>query len=468
MSGLAAMLAAHGAIVTGEDAQGSEVTAALGRIGIEVSLGAGGLPAEAERLVFSAAIRDDHPTIRAAQERGIELVSYAEALGRLQSARTAVCVAGTHGKSTTTSLLGHVLMACGLDPSVIVGARCPAFLPDGNTGTARGLATGGGRVGSERVAFGPLAGGPGILVAEACEYRRSFLRHRPTLAVVTNIEEDHLDAFRDLDEIVEAFASFAALLPPASDGGLLLVAHEGASRERLAAATFAAVETYGREPEATWRVGREGRMTTLSGPRGERLAWQTPLPGEHSELNAAAAAILALRLGAACDSVGPAIESFPGLDRRMQALGRREVPGGSVLVIDDYGHHPTECATTLKALRHHHAPRRLVCVFQPHQHSRTRLLLDRFAESFGEADLVLVPDIHFVRDCEEERQRVSSADLAAALKKRGVAATHLPRLEEILGCLEATLTAGDLLVVMGAGPIDALALAYLAGGERCR
>ena len=476
MSGLAAMLAAAGCRCTGEDRAHSIVIERLVASGIEIALGdATPLPESLDLLVASAAVASEHPSLLAAGARGIETIGYAEALGRLQAGRTAVCIAGTHGKSTTTSLLGHILLENGLDPAVIVGARCPSFdgsAPRRETSEAapspRGLATGSARVGSDVIPCGPLAGSPGILVAEACEYRGSFLRHRPTIALVNNVEEDHLDAFRDLDEIVATFREFALRLPPADAGGMLLIAHEGAARDRIADGLACAVETFGRDPEADWQVEDDAGTVQLRRRGGPHLRWRNPLPGRHTSLNTAAAAILAMRLGAPEPGVVAAIESFPGLERRMQVLGRRNARGGDVLVVDDYGHHPTECETTLAALREHHRPRRLICVFQPHQHSRTRFLLDRFAESFDQADLVLVPDIHFVRDSEEERRRVSSADLVARLLARGVAARHLPALDEILRCLEATCGDGDLVVTMGAGPIDAVALAYLAGADRCR
>ena len=476
MSGLAAMLAAAGCRCTGEDRNPSVVLERLAASGIEIAVGdRAPLPDRLDLLVASAAVASEHPSLVAARARGIEAIGYAEALGRLQAGRTSVCIAGTHGKSTTTSLLGHILLENGLDPAVIVGARCPSFegtrsafgVADGSRGQG-GLSTGSARVGSDRIPRGPLAGRPGILVAEACEYRGSFLRHRPTLALVNNLEEDHLDAYRDLDEIVAAFRDFASLLPPADAGGLLLIAHEGGCRERVAEGLACAVETLGRHPEADWQVEDDAGIVRLGRPGGPSVRWRNPMPGRHTSLNTAAAAILAMRLGAPAEGVAAAIETFPGLERRMQFLGRRGMRCGDVLVVDDYGHHPTECATTLAALREHHRPRRLVCVFQPHQHSRTRFLLDRFAESFDQADLVLVPDIHFVRDSEEERRRVSSADLVARLVARGVASRHLPALDEILRCLEATCRDGDLVVTMGAGPIDAVALAFLAGADRCR
>jgi UDP-N-acetylmuramate--alanine ligase len=177
--------------------------------------------------------------------------------------------------------------------------------------------------------------------------------------------------------------------------------------------------------------------------------------------NAAAAAVTAHRLGAPWPGIAAAIESFAGLDRRMQLLGHRRINGGQVTIIDDYGHHPTEIDTTLRALRQHHRPQRLVCVFQPHQHSRTRFLLEAFAASFSHADLVIVPDIYFVRDSEQERSAVSSADLVARLQARGVEALHVARLDDIVPLLQDRLRAGDLLVTMGAGDVWKAAHALL-------
>lgn len=453
MSGLAAMLHRRGVRVSGEDAAPGAALARLAADGVPVWIGEvapieGGRLAEIELVIASTAIPPDHPTLAATIAPRL---TYPQALGLLQRDSTAVCIAGTHGKSTTTSMLGHLLIHAGLDPGVIVGAHCPTF-------------GGGARVGAPRIPAGSLVGAAGILVAEACEYRCAFHHHHPTLALINNVEEDHLDAFGSLDEIVEAFRVFASRLPPAACGGRLLIAHDGAQRERVAAATHAEVETFGTAADATWQIRHDGagRVELWSGG-GRFAAWRCPLPGAHSALNSAAAAILAHRLGAATQRIVEGLESFPGLERRMQVLGQRRIRGGLVTVVDDYGHHPTECAVTLEALRRHHAPRRLLCVFQPHQHSRTRFLLDRFAESFSAADLVLVPDIHFVRDSEAERRLVSSADLVDRLRRRGVAASHIPCLEQLLGTLETTCTDGDLLVVMGAGPIDALAHAFLSG-----
>ncbi len=444
MSGLARMLADRGCIITGSDQVTSPVTTQLLAEGFDLHLGpTNELPEAVDLLVASAAIPGDHPEIEAATGRGIPILSYAEALGRLQANRLSLCISGTHGKSTTASMLCHILLECGLDPAFIIGASCDQI-------------GGGSRTGGDVVPCGPHAGEPGILVSEACEFNRSFHHHRPTLALINNIEEDHLDIYGSLEAIVEAFGEFAALVPPAEEGGSLLIAHDGAHRQQITPALACRVSTFGFHPEADYqvvydatvlRVGilREGMWVTQ---------WTNQMPGAHNALNAAAAVILAHQIGAEWEEAADAIGGFAGLDRRLQRLGTRETSdGGQVVVYDDYGHHPTEIEQTLKALRLAEKPERILCVFQPHQHSRTRFLLDQFAESLASADEVIVPQIYFVRDSRSEKHRVSAVDLVDRLGDRGVPARHLADFADITAHLRDCTRDGDLLVVMGAGPV---------------
>ncbi len=472
MSALAQMLAERGARCSGSDRSASAVTRELGRRGIAVwfDQSRGELPERCDLVIASAAIPLDHPELLAAQRRGIPILSYAEALGCAQAGRTAVCVAGTHGKSTTTAMLAHAAISAGLDPSVIVGATCPQI-------------GGGSRLGAESIPAGPLAGRPGILVAEACEFNRSFHHHRPVMALVNNVEEDHLDCYGSIDEIVASFRAFAERLPPAAAGGRLLIAHEGAHRREIASGLACQVSTFGWDPSADYAVsfveddarfadevdapdGPESRIVRVLHGGEEALRFRLPMPGEHNALNAAAAGILSLWLGGDRDAIEAALGGFAGLERRSQRLGERRLPdGGRVVVYDDYGHHPTECQATLRAIRDRERPARLVCVFQPHQHSRTRFLLEQFAESFSSCDLVIVPPIYFVRDSEQERTRVCAQDLVERLRARGVHAIHLNPFEAIVEHLEVVCRDGDLLVVMGAGPVGSIAYDFLRGPE---
>ena len=441
MSGLARMAKQRGAICTGTDLSGGETIDMLGREGIAVTLEqtAESVPDACDQMVISAAIKAEHPEVAEAQRRGVTVIKYAAMLGRLMVGQRGIAVAGTHGKSSTTSMLSHVLIQCGLDPSLIVGANC------------------------RQIGGGARVGKSDLLVAEACEYDRSFHNLRPTHAIILNVEEDHLDMYSGIDEIVASFAEFARLLPKQ---GTLLINHEMPHRMAITAGLNCAVETIGFAPQADWQVKAEGSKAVLL-HRGETVAsWTSLIPGDHMAYNAAAAAITANRLGAGWSDIAAALATFQGLDRRMQLMGRRAIPGGFVTVIDDYGHHPTEIDTTLRALRRHYQPKRLVCVFQPHQHSRTRFLMEQFAVSFSEADVVVVPHIYFVRDSEKERHAVRSADLVDRLRQRGRQAMHLYPFEAIVEQLELICRDGDLLVTMGAGDVWKVARDFLSTGEQ--
>ena len=446
MSGLARIMQDRGAVPSGADAMESEVVSDLRSSGIRIATGddplAEDIPGDCELVVCSAAIRPDDPALERARAANLRILTYAEAVGLAMKGRTGVSIAGTHGKSTTTSMLAHCLVECGMDPSYIAGARCPQL-------------GGGWRVGAANLGSGEDSR-PGIFVAEACEFNRSFHRHRPTIALINNVEEDHLDFYGSIDEIVESFRDFARLLPPTKDGGRLLIAHEGGHRREICSGLDCEIRTFGFAPSADHQIvhdaaaGRIGIMEDGAFVAG----WDTMLAGDHNALNAGAAAILAHWLGASWDRIAGALETFEGVERRMQRLGTVDTrDGGKAVVIDDYGHHPSECEATLRAIRTSMRPRRLICVFQPHQHSRTRFLLEQFARAFGRADLVIVPEIHFVRDSEEERRRISASDLVDRLRATGTTAMHAHPFQAIVEHLEEVLCDEDLVVVMGAGPV---------------
>ena len=440
MSGLARIVRAAGATCTGTDAVGSAVTESLIDDGIPVALqqNADAVPEPCDLLVISAAVPDTHPEIREAQRRGIDVMKYAEMVGRLMIGRCGVAVAGTHGKSTTTAMLAHVLIHSGLDPTFIVGATC------------------------DQIGGGSRVGRPDMLVAEACEYDRSFHHFHPTHALILNVEEDHLDIYGTLDAVIESFHTFAECVDP---DGSVLIGHESAQRTAVGAALPCRVETIGYAPQADWTIdarrGNGDQQVRIQHGGQTVCTYQCALPGEHMAYNASAAAVMAHRLGADWPCIAAGLSSFRGLDRRMQTLGERD----GVTVIDDYGHHPTEIDVTLRALRTHHDPRqrggRLVCVFQPHQHSRTRFLLDQFASSFSQADVVIVPHIYFVRDSEEDRRAVNAGDLVAKLHARGVIAEHIDAFDDIVTHLRHLTRPGDLLVVMGAGPVWRVARGFV-------
>lgn len=465
MSALARMLRSQGAIVTGSDTTPSDATRALEAEGLRITFdqAAGALPESCDLVVASAAVKLDNPELLAATRLGLETLSYAEALGRCMAGRTTVAIAGTHGKSTTAAMLGVALRDAGLDPSVIVGATCAQLADEGGAPT-------GFRLGADAIPSGPRAGQPGVLIAESCEYNRSFHHHRPTIASISAVEADHLDIYGSVDAVIEAFRDFARLIPPASEGGRLLIAHEGAHRREVTAGAACAVETIGFSPGADWVVecDTETRRVVLHRDREAVAGWVMKIPGEHMAMNSAVACVHAIWLGADPERIARSLSNFRGLDRRMQLLGET----GGVRVYDDYGHHPTEVEATLRALREFERPEtrsgRLVCVFQPHQHSRTRFLLDEFAQAFGRADVVIVPHIYFVRDSEIEKTRVSAADLVDRLRARGVQAMHLYPFDAIVEQLSVLCRENDLLVVMGAGPVWQVAQGFLRAGAARR
>lgn len=469
MSALARVLASIGAHVRGYDAVASPTTDRLEAQGLSITIGDGRDAADAaEVLIATAAIPAGHPAFVRARERGVAVMRYPQALGLVMQGRTGVAVAGTHGKSTTVAMLGVAMVDAGLDPSVIAGAACSQL--------ERGAlhepgAWVGSRLGASTIPSGPRSGKPGLLVAEACEFNRSFHNLRPTIAGIGNVEADHLDIYGSLDAVIEAFGHFAGSLPPAEAGGVLIIGHEGAHRREVAAGIAAQVQTIGFSPQADWvvRYDRESRQTETSHRGGACGRWQQRLPGAHNAANAGMAFALACAAGGDPAIVARSLSAFRWLERRCQVLGDRAVDGGTVRVYDDYGHHPTEVDATLRAIRHAERPEarggRLVVVFQPHQHSRTRFLLDEFATAFSSADLVIVPEIYFVRDSEAEKQRVSAQDLVQRLRERGVNADHRHPFGAIVEQLERDCRAGDVVVVMGAGPVWQVAHGFAFGNR---
>ncbi|MAV55531.1 MAG: UDP-N-acetylmuramate--L-alanine ligase [Phycisphaerae bacterium] len=451
MSGLARVLHARGAFVSGSDVTPSPVTEALEQEGIQVTTDQSpdAIRPDTDLIVATAALPANHPLLASAAARNIEIIRYADALGLLQAEGFGISIAGTHGKSTTCAMCCHALVHSGLDPSFIIGAEVPQL-------------GGGSRVGAPRISTGTMAGEPGLMVAEACEFNRSFHAHRPQFAAILNLEEDHLDVYKDLKGVIQGFSDFAKQLPKAECGGRLLIAHEGGHRREVTPATKARVETFGLSNEADWTVSFDvsTREVNLRGPE-VHLRWNNIMPGEHNALNAGAAAIMTIWAGADPTLVSQAMGEFTGLSRRTEFVGTRILDSGPVRIWDDYGHHPTEIERTLRALRTSENPNRLVCVFQPHQHSRTRFLLDEFASAFGAADVVIVPEIYFVRDSESSQDLVNQHTLVERLQERGTDATATNSLEDAVQRLDTVLQGGDMLVVMGAGPVGSVGPSWM-------
>jgi UDP-N-acetylmuramate--alanine ligase len=429
MSGLARMLLDNGAVVSGSEPTPNATSMALTKRGVKISRDQMGqlLSRETNLVVRTAAVPDTNVEFQAARALGIPTIKYAELLGQVMAERNGVAIAGTHGKSTTTAMVAYALITCGLDPSFVVG------------GTVQQLG------GGSHSGFGPA------FVAEACEYDRSFHNLRPKIAVLLNIEGDHFDCYRDIDDIIESFRTFIRLLP---EDGLVIANGQDARIQQALSGINVCRQMVGMSAGFDWSVLETGvKNGCPTGDvffKGDRVAsLKLSVAGRHNLYNATTAVAVAVACGAQAQEAADAISQFVGVDRRMTEKGTYN----GAIVVDDYGHHPTEVRVTLAALREKYQPKRLICVFQPHQHSRTRSLIDDFAVSFKAADETILPPIYFVRDSEEERQLVSSQDLVNRIRENGQKALHLPSFSEITSHLKHIAQPGDLIVTMGAGNV---------------
>ncbi len=447
MSGIAKMLLSQGALVTGSDLVCSRKVRQLQEMGARVAVGHHGdnVPEETEAVVVSAAIKRENVEFRAASRRGLRIMKYAEMLGLLMREKKGIAVSGTHGKTTTTALISTILQTAGLNPTFVIGGDVDKL------------------GGSSKVGVGEL------FVVEACEYDRSFLNLLPNIAVFTCIEEDHLDYYHDIKEIVAAFGQFAQLVPPE---GLIVANNQDRNVRAAIEGRRCPVESYGITVESDWMAGEprweKDRNYFNLMYRGKRFgSFELKIPGVHNVLDAMAAVAVCNRLSVDREVISAGLANFTGVDRRFQVVGEC----GGITVVDDYAHHPTEIQVTLKAARDKYDGARIWCVFQPHQHSRTRFLLKDFARSFANADKIIVPDIYFVRDSEEDRKSVSSMDLVGEISNLGGDAAYLPTFPEIVEYLCRNLAPGDVLLTMGAGTVDEVArdvLARLTGSGEVR
>jgi UDP-N-acetylmuramate--alanine ligase len=442
MSGIAEiLLLATPLEITGCDAARSENTERLEKLGARIAIGHDPSHADAaDLLVISSAIGESNPEVAAARVRGVPVVRRAEMLGEIMRLKQGVAVAGTHGKTTTTSLTGLVLTEAGFDPTIVVGGRVHIL------GTNARLGKG------------------DYLVAEADEYDRSFLELTPVVAVITNVEADHLDTYRDLDDIVDAFATFANRVP--FFGSVVLCADDPGAR-RLIPRIHRRTVAYGESEDAQLRA-RNVRL----GPAETRFeVWESSagllgevclsLPGRHNVANALAAVGVGRELLIPFETIARALASFTGVVRRFERKGER----GGVLVVDDYAHHPTEIRATLSAARQVYPDRRLVALFQPHLYSRTRDFAGAFGEALAGADVNVVMDVYPSR--EAPMPGVTGELVAEAARRAGhpcVIYTHEKK--RVAECLVSTLRPGDLLLTLGAGDVVRFGEEYLSGGSQ--
>jgi len=428
MSGIAEILIDEGFTITGSDRAVSENTDRLSQLGAKISIGhaAKNLDADADVVVYSSAVGPDNPELLEAHKRKIPVIRRAEMLAEVMRLKYGIGVAGTHGKTTTTSMISLILLEGGIDPTVIVGGRL------------RGLAGSNARLGKGD-----------FIVVEADEFDRSFLSITPTIAVLTTLETDHLDCYRDLEDIKSAFLQFAGKVP--FYGFVVLCLDEPALQEILPKIKKKIV-TYGLNGQADLQaliISHRQNTTRFSVlHQGRDLGEiEIQIPGTHNVENALAAIAVGLELNVPFPLVKSGIEKFTGVFRRWEVKAEiREIT-----VVDDYAHHPTEIKATLAGSKAGWR-RRVVCVFQPHLYSRTRDFYDEFGRAFFNADVLIVTDVYPAR--EEPIQGVSGELIANAAKEFGHKQVHyVADKNAVPSFLMSVVRPGDIVITMGAGDI---------------
>ena len=437
MGGIAEVLLNLGYSVQGTDLKPNAVTERLLGLGAQISFGHAPERIEgANVVVVSSAVHADNPEVVAALAARIPVVQRAEMLAELMRFRAGIAVAGTHGKTTTTSLIASILAEGGEDPTFVIGGRLKSAASNARLGTGR------------------------YLVAEADESDASFLHLQPLVAVVTNIDNDHLSTHGgDFGKLKESFVDFLHNLP---FYGIAVLCSDDEHVRSVLARIARPVVTYGIEQVADVRavdivrLGQRSQFNVLRAGREQPLPITLSVPGRHNVLNALAAIAIATELGIADAAIQRALAQFQGIDRRLQVIAELDVTGGSVTLIDDYGHHPREIAATLEAIRQGWAERRVVLAFEPHRYTRTRDLLDDFAEVLSSADVLLVTEVYAAGETP-----IPDADgraICRAIRTRGrIEPVFCARVEDLAPALAPLLRAGDVLVTMGAGNISAAA-----------
>lgn len=437
MSGLAEILLDRGFTISGSDRAPSAITKHLEAKGVHIAYGqcADNITDDIHAVVYTAAIHPDNPEFSEAVKKGIPMLDRAELLGQIMSHyKNSVAVAGTHGKTTTTSMLSHIFLQAKTDPTISVGGILKAI--HGNIRIGR----------SEN------------FITEACEYTNSFLKFNPKIEVILNIEEDHLDFFKDINDIRNSFKAFAGKLP---DDGTLIINGEIDNIDEITEGLQCRVITYGLENHFEYNA----RNITFN----ERGAGQFDLyhndtfkehiklsvTGLHNVSNALSAIAASEALHLSMEDIKAGLKAFEGTDRRFEYKGDYH----GITIIDDYAHHPTEITATLTAARNY-PHKNIWCVFQPHTYTRTKAFLHEFAESLSLADYVVLADIFAAR--ETDPGDIHSTDIQKLIEAKGVPAYYFSSFEEIEKFLSEKCTHGDLLITMGAGDVVNIGEALLS------
>ena len=427
MSGIAELLLNLGYKVSGSDLQSTDITGRLKELGGTIYKGHAAKNIKgADVVVFSSAIDTDNPEVQAAGHKSIPVIPRAEMLAELMRLKYSIAIAGAHGKTSTTSIVASVLARGGLDPTVVIGGKLKS-------------------IGSNAV-----LGEGDFIVAEADESDGSFLKFSPTIAVVTNIDKEHLDFYRDLEEIKTVFLSFLDRIP---FYGLAVLCLDNEPIQELIPRLKKRYTTYGMSSQADFQIRdvefsqRKSRFKVYH--RGQKMGViDLNLPGIHNVYNATASIAVGVELDVGFDQIRAALENVEGVQRRLEIKGEID----EITVIDDYGHHPTEIKVTLEAIEENWPDRRKVVVFQPHRYSRTRALFDEFSRAFYQSDVLVVMPIYAAS--EKKIEGVSSKKLCAEIKAHGhKEVMYANGFKAALAYLKNNLRPGDVLLTLGAGDV---------------
>ncbi|WP_411679635.1 UDP-N-acetylmuramate--L-alanine ligase [Clostridium thailandense] len=435
MSGLAEILLNRGFKVSGSDMKSSPITDKLLADNAEIYIGQkkDNINEDIDLVVYTAAISEDNPELMRAKEINIPTMTRAEFLGNIMKGhKFNVAISGTHGKTTTTSMVSHICLDANLDPTILVGGQLDAI--DGNV----------------------RPGNSDYFITEACEYKGSFLKFFPYVGVILNIDADHLDYYKDINDIENAFVQFSKLIP---ENGFLVCCAEDERMKNVISKSKCNVVTYG------INIGDVTAKNIIFNKKGcahfdvyknntKLLSLQLNVPGKHNILNALASICVGLTLSIPYQNIVNGLQEYKGTHRRFEIKGMKN----GITVIDDYAHHPTEIQATLNAAKNY-PHKKIFCVFQPHTYSRTINLFKEFSEAFNDVDELILADIYAAR--EKDTGIVSSAMLSNKISSLGVNCSNINSFDEIVSHLEKNLQSGDILLTVGAGDVFKIGEMYL-------
>lgn len=428
ISALARIFKREGHDISGTDSVKSTNTDLLISEGIDVKIGHSSslLPKDTSLVIYTRAIPEDNAELLAAKSMDIKCISYPEAIGKLTEIYKTICICGTHGKTTTTSMLGKILLDAGVDPTVIVGSIVKDFDQKNE-----------------------VLGNSDIMVLESCEYQESFLHYKPHVIVLNNIEPEHLDYFKNKKNYINAFSKFITLLPK---NGLLIANGDDMNIRKLIEEKHHnfRIITYGRNNNNEFILKEKNLSTPQQGTHQIELK----IPGNHNYMNASAAFIAALTRHVKPEVILGSLKIFSGASRRFEQKGKLE----NTVIIDDYGHTPTEIQATLNAIKDKFGKdARVLCIFQPHQYSRTHLFLEQFGKSFNNATKVLIPNIYQSRDTEKDKKSVNVDSLVQEINSHATGkAENTTNFEQTLKQIESIYKDYDVILTIGAGNITDL------------